>query len=220
MLRTGLRAHRVEAAAALVGALLALVAVLAVRTGAARDPNHHTAAARRTFGSSRRPRAAAQPDTRAAAVVAATTYLLSVGNAAVGDPMRARRVAGAVATGPLRQQLEQALPALAASIRARVKAGRAPAAFDGWPLGYHVLAFNRSEATVAVWHLDVAASSALDLMSVDYATTTYRLRFLTGEWRIVQAATAPGPTPPRTTRPGLDGFARASDSFSTYRYVP
>jgi hypothetical protein len=155
-----------------------------------------------------------------AAVVAATTYLLSVGNAAVGDPTRAGQVAGAIATGPLRQQLERSLPALAALIRARVKAGRAPAAFDGWPLGYHVLAFNRSEATVAVWHLDVAASSALHLMSVDYATTTYRLRFLAGEWRIEQAATSPGPTPPRTTGPGLDEFARASDSFSTYRDVP
>jgi len=114
------------------------------------------------------------------------------------------------------------MPQLAASIAVRLRKRRAPAAFDGWPLGYRVLTFDHSGATIAVWHLDVASSSALELASVDYETTTYRLRQLSGGWRIEHVTTMPGPAPPPPTAPAreLDAFARAAAAFSTYRYVP
>jgi hypothetical protein len=156
------------------------------------------------------------------AVAAATSDLVALGNAAVGNPADARRLADTIATGALAQRLKSGLPALVAAIHARVRDTRAPLTLVGWPLGYRLLTFDGSTATVALWHLDVAASSALQLMTVDYATSMYRLRFLSGTWRIDRVSTASGPTPPPASAPAwqLDAFARSAGTFSRYRYVP
>jgi len=213
------RAPRLEVAAGIIGALLVVVAAVVLHGTSSPAPQPVRASRHRG------PPAVAHdpgPATPAGAVRAATSYLLELGNAAVSDPDRARQIAASIATGTLAGQLERALPALAGSIRARVHGRRAPAAFDGWPLGYRVEAFARSQATVVVWHLDVAASSALHLASVDYATTTYRLRFLGRAWRLEAVTTTPGPTPlpADASSQELDAFASAASSFTSYRYAP
>jgi hypothetical protein len=210
-----MRGYRVEVVAALAGVLLVVVAVAALRGGHAR-PRHaerHNAATRA--------HAVADPNP-ASAIHAATTYLVAFGIASLAGAQRAERTVDSIAMGPLRTRLARALPAVAGQLRARIKKARAPAAFDGWPLGYRLISFGRGRAMVAVWHLDVASSSALQLQSVDYATTTYRLRFFASAWRIEAATTRSGPTPPTAgASPGqLNSFARAASSFSPYRYVP
>ncbi len=75
---------------------------------------------------------------------------------------------------------------------------------------------------MSVWHLDLAASSTLGLMTTDYATTTYEVRWLGGTWRIARASNAAGPTPPPldASRADVDRFAAAVWQFSGYSYVP
>lgn len=218
---SAVRARRVEATAVLVGALAATVVVLAAYGSSDRNAAPHRIAARKRhpYASAARP---VSSDTRAAAVAASTTYLVALGSSAVGNPDAVRSVVDSMTGGPLRKQLDPGLPALAASLRARVRRLREPAAFDGWPLGYRVVAFTRSAATVEIWHLDVGASSALGLMSAGYATTTYGVRFDDGTWRINHAATSPGPTPPSPAAAARDveRFARAVSAFAAYRYVP
>jgi hypothetical protein len=89
-------------------------------------------------------------------------------------------------------------------------------------LGYRVTSYSAARATVSVWHLDVAASSTLALMTVDYATTTYQVRWVGGTWRIVHASSVDGPTPPSSdaSTATVDRFAAAVRQFSGYRYVP
>jgi hypothetical protein len=209
------RGYRLEVVAALAGVLLVLAAVAALHGGHAgpRHAQRHNAATRAHAPANPKP---------ASAIHAATTDLIAFGTASLAGTHRAERTIDSIAMGPLRTRLARALPAVAGALRARIKKGHAAAAFDGWPLGYRLISFGRGRAMVAVWHLDVAASSALQLQSVDYATTTYRLRFFGGDWRIVDATTHAGPTPPAAgaSTGQLNSFARAASSFSPYRYVP
>jgi hypothetical protein len=210
------RAHRAELAAAVIGVLLVLGAAAALRAGGSAHARHIQSRSQTT-----RARITPKP-TRASAIQAAANYLLALGHAAVASPQSARQTVDSITTGLLQAELGRSLQTLAGSLRARVKDARAPATLDGWPLGYRLLSFQGSRAMVAVWHLDIASSSALRLLSVGYATTTYRLRFIAGAWRIEAATSPAGPTPPATdtsTRQ-LNSFARAANSFSPYRCVP
>jgi hypothetical protein len=161
-------------------------------------------------------------DSPAGAAEVATASLGLLVDTAAGDSAGAGARLTAITTGSLRAELRQSLPQLARALRVRLASTAAPSAFNGWPLGYRVTDFNAARATVSVWHLDLAASSALALMTVDYATTTYQVRWVDGTWRIAHASIAAGPTPPPSDAPpaSVDRFAAAARQFSPYRYVP
>lgn len=207
----------VEVVALAAGAVVVVVAVAALR-GSGRP--HRPVPIRKP--TSRRAYASAFADSPGGAAEAATAYLGLLAETAARGSAEARAEVSAMTTGALRAELDQGLPGLARALRARLASTPAPVAFDGWPLGYRVTSFTAARATVAVWHLDVAASSALGVMSTDYATTTYEVRWLAGTWRIDRARSLAGPTPPppRAPLPEVDRFAIAVRAFSGYRYDP
>jgi hypothetical protein len=127
-----------------------------------------------------------------------------------------------VTAGPLQTRLLKALPAVAGEVQGRLAGSRAADVFDGWPLGFRVEDFTTSQATVSLWHLDVGASSALGLMTAQYTTTTYGLRWTNGAWRIYTVSSVPGPTPPAASASAaeVDQFAREVDALSRYANVP
>ena len=207
--------RRPEALAALAGALLVVVvAVVASGTGSESGP----AAPRHAHVS----HVAGFPPSPAGAVQAATSYLLVLGQAGIAGGAQARSTAAAVAAGPLQAALAQSLPLVASAIQAHLRGRAEPGSLEGWPLAFRLDGFHGSHAVVSIWYLDTAASTALDLVSADYATTTYALAWIRGAWRIEDAHTAPGPTPPRADARAaqVDGFARAVAELSRYRYAP
>jgi hypothetical protein len=208
-----------EALALIAGAVVVVVAVAALR-GSGRSRGQ----ARAGEPSTRHAPALVFADSPSGAAEAATTYLGLLAETAGGDSANARARVSAMTTGSLRTQLQQGLPVLARALRARLASTTAPAAFDGWPLGYRVMSFSAARTTVAVWHLDLVASSTLGLMTTDYATTTYEVRWQASAstWRIDRARNVPGPTPPPSNAPlpVVDRFATAVREFSGYRYDP
>jgi hypothetical protein len=122
----------------------------------------------------------------------------------------------------LRARAEQTMPLVVAQIHARLSHSAAPYTFEELPLGYRVGSTGSGRAEVAIWHLDIGASSALPLASATYTTTTYGLRYVDGSWRIESIHNVSGPTPPggHTTATTVDAFARAAGRFSRYRNVP
>lgn len=207
----------VEALALIAGALVVVVAVRALGDS---GPSHE-------LGPSREPRSSAQSSlffarSPTGAAEAATTYLGLLAETAAVDSTDVRARVNAMTTGSLRAQLQQGLPVLASALRARLASRADPAAFEGWPLGYRVTSFTATSATVSIWHLDLAANSTLGLMTTDYATTTYEVRWLDGTWRIDRARNVAGPTPPSPNAPlpVVDRFAMAVREFSGYRYDP
>lgn len=216
-------ARQPEVLALLAGVTAVLVGFLVVGGGAGHPRVPLPAAPVRT--PARAPGLAARPSDIASAigaVRAATEDLSALSAAGVSSSGQARRVVAAVVTGSLQAKLERSLPAVASEVQARLRGLRTPHVFDGWPLGYRVESFETSHATVAVWHLDVGASSALGLMSAQYTTTTYDLRWIEGSWRIAAVSSVPGPTPPSTSAPApeVDEFAREINALSPYSNVP
>jgi hypothetical protein len=206
-----------EALGLIGGALVVVVAVAAVR---AVGPSHQPAPSRET--PRRLPGFVAGGDSPPGAVEAATRYLSLLADIVVPGNADSPGSVSALTIGPLKTELEQGLPVLSRALRIRLASAAAPAAFDGWPLGYRVLSVTAQRAAVSVWHLDVAASSTLGLMATDYATTTYDVRWLRGAWRIDRANSVPGPVPPPPGAPAVevDQFARVVQAFSEYRYAP
>ena len=207
----------VEGLALIAGAIVVVVAVWALGNS---GPSHGRRPSRVVRPRNLSPLGVGHSPT--GAVEAATVYLGLLAETAAADDGGAGGRLSALTTGSLRTELQQQLPVLAHALRARLASTAAPAAFDGWPLGYRVTSYSAAGATVSVWHLDVAASSTLALMSVDYATTTYEVRWVDGTWRIAHTSNAAGPTPPRSDAPAanVDGFAAAVRQFSGYRYAP
>ena len=208
---------RLEALGLIGGALVVMVVVAAVR---ALGPSHQPAPSREA--PRHLPGLVALGDSPPGAVEAATRYLNLLADTVVPGKADPPVSVSAMTIGPLKTELEQGLPALSRALRIRLASVAVPAAFDGWPLGYRVLSVNAQRAAVSVWHLDVAASSTLGLMTTDYATTTYDVRWLRGAWRIDRANSIPGPVPPPPGAPAVevDQFARVVQAFSGYRYVP
>ena len=211
------RGKWVEALALIAGAVVVVVAVAALRDSGSS----------RRRAPSREPRpghrlSLAFAHSPSGAAEAATSYLGLLAETAARDSTNARARVSAMTTGPLRAEVEQGLPVLARALRARLASTASPNAFDGWPLGFRVTSFSAARATVSVWHLDLAASSTLGLMTTDYATTTYEVRWLAGTWRVDRASNVPGPTPPppNAPLPTVDRFATAVREFSGYRYAP
>ena len=221
------RARRPEILAVLAGALVVLIGWVAFG-GSPRDQRSMPGTSRTgrtTRDAPNLPPALRTVPTllsRAGAVQAATRYLAELSAAGVSGSGRARRVVEAATTGSLQAKLLKALPGVAGAIQARLTGSRSADVFAGWPLGFRVERFAASQAMVALWHLDVGASSALELMTAQYTTTTYSLRWINGMWRVYAVSSVPGPTPPSASAPAVevDQFAREINGLSRYVYVP
>jgi hypothetical protein len=156
-----------------------------------------------------------------AAVQSATTDLLVLIRAVFGTSRGAKPTVDRLAVGALRSRLA-AFPQVAVRIQRRVAAAGAPAAFVSWPLGYQAHLVTPSQAVVSIWHLDVAATTALGLAGAEYQTTIFHMAWARNSWRIQSVTARPGPTPPTATAPAaeVDAFALAANSFTRYRYGP
>ena len=125
--------------------------------------------------------------------------------------------------GSLRTELDQGLPVLAHALRARLASERGPCCLRRMATRLPSNELQRGAGDgVRSGVLDLAASSTLGLMTTDYATTTYEVRWLAGTWRIDRARNVAGPTPPPPHAPRrlIDRFARAAREFTGYRYAP
>jgi hypothetical protein len=216
-----------EALAVLAGAVIALIAVNAVAGGVHRSgrliarpsPSRY----RQIVQSAVRVAQLAIPGRELSrAVDAATSGLLALNQAGFGTSHDARTIVARIVVGPLRRRLAGALPVVASRIQQRVASAGAPAAFDSWPLGYRGYLRGRSEAVVTIWHLDVAATSALGLAGAEYQTTTFQMIRTQAGWRIAGVTRTSGPTPPAAAAPAtqIDAFALLANRFKAYRYVP
>jgi hypothetical protein len=183
---------------------------------------HGTSGTRKPGAARTRSSPTALSRTPSGAVRAATTYLLALSKLEMGSSASAKHMIASIVVGPLQAKLEQALPLVVSRIRARLASADAPAEFDGWPLGYRVDAFQPGVATISIWHLDTAATSALGLAAADYTTTTYTIAWIAGIWRIRNVKQAGGPAPPgsRASASRVDTCERAVSRFSRYTYVP
>jgi hypothetical protein len=79
-------------------------------------------------------------------------------------------------------------------------------------LGWRVEAFPADSARVVLWAVVVDGPETGLLPSATWATTTMQLAWAGGDWKLVSAQTAPGPTPP----PG----GGATSSFRGFVDVP
>lgn len=223
------KSEALAALAVLAGLMVGVFCFLAVRSAiGGSHPRAQRAATERRKSAPARVLAARHtssvPSRRSeiGAVRAATGALAALAAAGVGTAARAREIVAATTTGSLQAKLERSLPAVASAVQARLRGSRTAGVFDGWPLGYRVESFDPSRATVAVWHLDVAASSSIGLVTAQYTTTTYELRWIQGSWRIDAVSSVSGPTPPPASAPTaeVDEFAREASALSRYAYVP
>jgi hypothetical protein len=216
------RLARLEVAAAVAGGLVVLVVAVVLSGQRERAvPRTSSTSTRGSPGHARRAVRGAVWDSRDGAVTAATRYLVAVGDVGLSDTS-ARRLVNAIFAPPLRSELAGALPVALAQIRRRLTASRAPASFGSWPLGYRLVKYEGHSATVALWHLEIGASSAVGLMSATYTTTTYMLKWSTGTWRVRAVANTAGPKPPPAdaSPAATDAFARAVTAFARYGYAP
>jgi hypothetical protein len=216
-----------ELAALAAGALLVLLAFLLLSDSGGSHRAKLRANRQEPQATSSRPASQARPDIPSehsgiGAVHSATRYLSELSEAAVANDHVARQIVNAITTGSLRATLERSLPATATAIEERLRGSRSATVFDGWPLGFRVESFDSSRAMVAIWHLDVGASSALGLMTTQYTTTTYELRWIERSWRIAAAESVAGPTPPPASAPAaeVDEFARETRPLARYTYGP
>jgi hypothetical protein len=215
-----------EVVAVLAGAVIVLIATNALGGGAReplqREPLMRVPAQRTKAIALASKRVGAPERALSAAVRVATIDWLTLDRAGFGTSANARRAIERIAAGTLRVRLAGALPTVAARIQARVARAGAPAAFESWPLGYQARLLTASEAVVSIWHLDVAATSALGLAGAEYQTSTLEMRRVGAGWRVEAVNTKPGPTPPNATAPQaqVDAFALAANGFKGYRNEP
>jgi hypothetical protein len=220
------RSVRLELLALLLGAAIALVGFVALRGASQRErgylPRGSTALRREPSKRISRATTVSARRTVATVIRTSTSDLAVLASATIDGPSRAHSVVAAVATGPLATELDREFAVASDRIARRLRRSGAARLFAGWPLGFRVIHFARSHATVAIWHLDIGASSALGLMDTQYTTTTYALRWVGGRWRVAAASSIAGPTPPPATAPPaeVNEFAREVEGLTRYRYAP
>ncbi len=158
-------------------------------------------------------RAARPSDPAAAAVAAATGYVDALGEAPT-QPAAGSQLATHTAQ-PLREQ------ALHALVNERALASRlsrqGPAFLHGWLLGWRLDSFSPSRARVSVWAMGLVDAIGA-VVSPDWSTTLCTLQQHDGQWEVVSALAASGPTPPPdgSDTGSVLSFARAALTFQPY----
>jgi hypothetical protein len=88
------------------------------------------------------------------------------------------------------------------------------------PTGWDVASYSADEASVRVWNTGLFMAPGREAFMAPWNTTTYRLRWVEGDWRVAGLTTDDGPTPPlgQATATGFAG--REINEFEQYRYLP
>jgi hypothetical protein len=116
----------------------------------------------------------------------------------------------------------QALRARAAAVTVAREASASGAGFmRGWQLGWRVISYTPPVARVAIWTMGLAAAPN-EVVAPDWSTTLCTLRRVGRAWRVQEAATSPGPTPPSdgSDRAAVAAFARAAATFNSFNDAP
>ena len=88
-------------------------------------------------------------------------------------------------------------------------------------LGYRLDRYTPGEAQVALWALVLYGNDGGLAPQSLYATSTLRLRW-TGDWKLVEAATVPGPVPVQgqATPSAAGELLQAAEQFKEFDYAP
>jgi len=167
------------------------------------------------------------PHTRQGAVGAAAGYarVLSAGWF-LAEAGRRQRALGAMAAPEARLGLQAAQDEVAAGIaRGPFGAGLARRGVRSLLrtslLGYRLDRYTPGDAQVALWALVLYGNDGGLAPQSLYATSTLRLRW-TGDWKLVEAATVPGPVPVQgqATPSAAGELVEAAERFKEFDYAP
>jgi hypothetical protein len=88
-------------------------------------------------------------------------------------------------------------------------------------LGYQVARYDPSHAQVAMWAVVIYGNDGGLAPQALYATSTLRLRWV-GDWKLVEAATVPGPVPiqGQATPSPAGELVETADRFKEFGYAP
>jgi hypothetical protein len=165
------------------------------------------------------------------AVAAAANYLRVLSSDLVLDTARRRAaidtLAAPDAKAGLQKEFDQAMASVRKGFGVSGAAGeRAQVLLRATPVGWRVDAYGDGAATVAIWVTGMAGSlggaeGAVPIRE-GWGTTTVALRWVGGDWKLVETATVDGPLPisdvsPPTAAPELVTKAR---EFKEFTYAP
>jgi hypothetical protein len=169
--------------------------------------------------------------TRQGAVAAAANYLRVLSSDLLLDTAKRRAAIDTLAAPEARAGMQKELDQAMASVRKGfgvTGAGgeRAQVLLRATPVGWRVDAYGDGAATVAIWVTGMAGSlggaeGAVPIRE-GWGTTTVALRWVEGDWKLVETATKDGPLPisdvsPPTAAPELVSKAR---EFKEFTYAP
>jgi hypothetical protein len=146
-------------------------------------------------------------------VAAAATYLrLLDGPGSAAGQIRGLR---AVTVAPFTWRVTRAVPVIA-GLRRRLSRGGSDL-IEGWLLGWRVTSVTLDDAQVQIWTMGVVAGPAAGVTS-EWSTTTCTVLWTHASWRVSDARTASGPTPPRpgATAAQVAAFVSAASRFSVF----
>lgn len=161
--------------------------------------------------------------TEAGAVAAASQFTVALGSELVLNPSAREAAIGVIALPEGEDDLKQ-LGELIGLFADRLNL--TPELLDdpgvvvrAFPTGWDVASYTPDEATVRVWNTGLFVAPGREAFMAPWNTTTYRLRWSEGDWRVAGLTTEDGPTPPIGEAPA-DGLAgRGISEFEQYLYV-
>jgi hypothetical protein len=167
------------------------------------------------------------PQTRQGAVGAAAGYARVLSAAwFLADAGRRHRALAAMAAPEARLGLQTAQDEVAARIsRGPFGAGLARRGVRSLLrtslLGYRLDRYTPHDAQVALWALVLYGNDGGLAPQSLYATSTLRLRWV-GDWKLVEAATLPGPVPVQgqATPSAAGELLQAAENFKEFNYAP
>jgi len=162
-----------------------------------------------------KPATAARTEAGAVAAAAETVKLLD--GPALLNSARIRALVDRLAASSARDVLARAYEQGAAEARTRLGADTVPAPvviLRSALVGYRLLSFSPSAATVAVWRVGIIGSGATIQPQQAWRTETVSLVWEHGTWRVASFSSAVGPTPPLPTA------AQASATGDLFTEIP
>lgn len=87
------------------------------------------------------------------------------------------------------------------------------------PLRYRVNSYSNTRATIQLWGVTVATGPRTDGIEESWLTGTVELSWVSGDWRIADQSSEPGPTP-ELLQSGSDFSSRTLEGFKEYRRAP
>jgi hypothetical protein len=153
------------------------------------------------------------PATRAGAVTSASAILYSFDLPTVLDPSRFEAAVGRVAApgseDRVRRLFGRGIEDVRAMFADRPRVSRAT------PVGYRLLSYEGTRASVAIWNVAIGGSSLMTPVA-QWRTITLDLRLTHRGWKATGGRSLPGPSPAATT----SELASRAKAFNTFRHAP